>query len=254
MLVGHEERLLHRLWRDRHERGAGLLNPGKRAVHRLHLPAAERIPSSPKETHHQPPTTQQLRGRNRPSILIGKEKLRDPRSHGKRLRGQPLRFEVRNHASMHGQRLSRHVLSDLRLSLSQNLAQRTRLVVSFLFEGSPLHKGSFVGRWLSAKAQRSDISVRIEGRGHSILARSVRWVGIPQMPRSRDLSETNGRRRGYYIPGIFIPASRRAKLGFPICLNIFFICAYCRSRLFTSCTLVPDPRAMRFRRLPLITS
>ena len=29
-----------------------------------------------------------------------------------------------------------------------------------------------------------------------------------------------------YIPGSFIPAIRRAKLGLPICLNIFFICAY----------------------------
>src|SRR5579864_1751147 len=58
----------------------------------------------------------------------------------------------------------------------------------------------------------------------------------------------------FYIPGNFIPASRRAKLGLPICLNIFFICAYWRRRLFTSCTVVPDPRAMRLRRLPLMTS
>jgi hypothetical protein len=57
-----------------------------------------------------------------------------------------------------------------------------------------------------------------------------------------------------YIPGNFIDASRRAKLGFPICLNIFLICAYCRSKLLTSCTVVPDPRAIRFRRLPLIDS
>ena len=57
-----------------------------------------------------------------------------------------------------------------------------------------------------------------------------------------------------YIPGNFIPAILRAKLGLPICLNIFFICAYWRSRLFTSCTLVPEPREMRLRRLPLITS
>jgi hypothetical protein len=57
-----------------------------------------------------------------------------------------------------------------------------------------------------------------------------------------------------YIPGNFIPAMRRAKLGLPICLNIFFICAYWRSRLLTSCTLVPEPRAMRLRRLPLMTS
>src|SRR6266852_3244298 len=57
-----------------------------------------------------------------------------------------------------------------------------------------------------------------------------------------------------YMPGNFIPAIRRAKLGLPICLNIFFICAYCRSRLLTSCTLVPEPRAMRFRRLPLMAS
>jgi len=53
-----------------------------------------------------------------------------------------------------------------------------------------------------------------------------------------------------YIPGNFIPAILRAKLGLPICLNIFFICAYCRSRLLTACTLVPEPRAMRVRRLP----
>ena len=57
-----------------------------------------------------------------------------------------------------------------------------------------------------------------------------------------------------YTPGSFIPASLRAKLGLPICLNIFFIWAYWRSRLFTSWIVVPDPRAMRLRRLPLMTS
>src|SRR5260221_10247687 len=57
-----------------------------------------------------------------------------------------------------------------------------------------------------------------------------------------------------YIPGIFIPAMRRAKLGLPICLNIFFIWAYWRRRLLTSCTLVPLPRAMRLRRFSLMTS
>ena|SRR5436305_10196278 len=57
-----------------------------------------------------------------------------------------------------------------------------------------------------------------------------------------------------HIPGSFIPASLRAKLGFPISLNIFLICTYCLRRLFTSCTVVPDPRAIRLRRLPLITS
>src|SRR5438094_516968 len=46
----------------------------------------------------------------------------------------------------------------------------------------------------------------------------------------------------FYIPGNFIPASLRAKLALPICLNILRICAYWRSRLFTSCTLVPEPR------------
>ena len=40
--------------------------------------------------------------------------------------------------------------------------------------------------------------------------------------------------RGYvrihcYIPGSFIPASLLPKLALPICLNIFFICAYWRS-------------------------
>ena len=53
------------------------------------------------------------------------------------------------------------------------------------------------------------------------------------------------------MPGIFMPASLRAKLGLPICLNIFFICAYWRRRLFTSWMVVPEPRAMRFLRLPL---
>jgi hypothetical protein len=38
-----------------------------------------------------------------------------------------------------------------------------------------------------------------------------------------------------YIPGMpFMLARRRMKLGLPICLNIFFICAYWRSRLLTS--------------------
>jgi hypothetical protein len=57
-----------------------------------------------------------------------------------------------------------------------------------------------------------------------------------------------------YIPLMPMPASRRAKLGLPICLNILRICAYCFSRLFTSLTLVPEPRAMRLRREPLMAS
>ncbi len=62
------------------------------------------------------------------------------------------------------------------------------------------------------------------------------------------------RSRRPHIPGSFIPASLRAKLALPICLNILRIWAYCRSRLLTSCTLVPEPREMRLRRLPLMTS
>ena len=38
------------------------------------------------------------------------------------------------------------------------------------------------------------------------------------------------------------------------CFIIFLSCAYCFSKRFTSCTLVPLPRAMRWRREPLITS
>src|SRR5580698_4606427 len=40
----------------------------------------------------------------------------------------------------------------------------------------------------------------------------------------------------------------------PICLKTFAICAYWRRRLFTSCTSVPLPLAMRLRREPLIIS
>src|ERR1035441_7680925 len=47
------------------------------------------------------------------------------------------------------------------------------------------------------------------------------------------------------MPGIFIPANRRAKLGLPMLLNILRICAYWRSSWFISWTLVPEPRAMR---------
>jgi len=37
-------------------------------------------------------------------------------------------------------------------------------------------------------------------------------------------------------------------------LNCFFIIAYCLRSWFTCWTLVPDPRAIRLRRLPLIAS
>jgi len=57
-----------------------------------------------------------------------------------------------------------------------------------------------------------------------------------------------------YMPGIFIPDRRLAKLGLDMDLNILRICAYWRSRLLTSGTLVPEPRAMRFRRDPLMAS
>ncbi len=43
----------------------------------------------------------------------------------------------------------------------------------------------------------------------------------------------------------------RANPPLPICLNILAICAYCRSSWFTSCTVVPEPAAMRLRRVPL---
>jgi hypothetical protein len=96
-----------------------------------------------------------------------------------------------------------------------------------------------------------------------------------QLPRDRNLSgrQRNSKRPEFlqgvrtaprscssnletlpHIPGIFIPAIRLAKLGLPIDLNILRICAYCRSRLFTSGTLVPEPRAIRLRREPLMAS
>jgi hypothetical protein len=74
---------------------------------------------------------------------------------------------------------------------------------------------------------------------------------LPSPSQIRQICELGA---SFYIPGSFIPAILRAKLGLPICLNIFFICAYWRSRLLTSCTVVPEPREMRLRRLPLITS
>src|SRR5258708_4111889 len=56
------------------------------------------------------------------------------------------------------------------------------------------------------------------------------------------------------MPGNFMPASFLPKLALPMSLNILRIWAYWRRSWFTSCTLVPEPRAMRLRRLPLITS
>ena len=53
------------------------------------------------------------------------------------------------------------------------------------------------------------------------------------------------------MPGIFIPASLFEKLGFDMVLNILRIWAYWRRSWLTSCTLVPEPRAMRLRREPL---
>jgi len=80
--------------------------------------------------------------------------------------------------------------------------------------------------------------------------RATHW-NTPRFLRGVGVFSKN---QGGYIPGSFIPASRRAKLGFPICLNILRIWAYCRSRLFTSGTLVPEPRAIRLRREPLMAS
>jgi hypothetical protein len=59
----------------------------------------------------------------------------------------------------------------------------------------------------------------------TVAGRRLALWGSPLRTRSSGLA---------YIPGSFIPASLRAKLGLPICLNIFLICAYWRSRLFTS--------------------
>src|SRR5579872_3203874 len=91
---------------------------------------------------------------------------------------------------------------------------------------------------------------------HFIIAAAQMWQGSFGCIALHSVEHNSAQddNPGVYIPGIFIPAMRRAKLGFPICLNIFFICAYWRSKLLTSCTVVPEPRAMRLRRLPLITS
>ena len=121
-------------------------------------------------------------------------------------------------------RLRRNVLRDQFLALGKNLAQRTDVSVrTGFFERSPFHNE----QWPVFGDQKGKKPVL--ATDHQLLTTA-------------------------YIPGNFIPAILRAKLGLPICLNIFFICAYWRSRLFTSCTLVPEPREMRLRRLPLITS
>ena len=52
---------------------------------------------------------------------------------------------------------------------------------------------------------------------------------------------------------LIIPASPRVNPGLPMDLNILRIWAYWRSRWLTCWTVVPEPRAMRLRRLPLIT-
>ena len=44
------------------------------------------------------------------------------------------------------------------------------------------------------------------------------------------------------------------KLDFDMLLNILRIWAYWRRSWLTSCTLVPEPRAMRLRREPLMAS
>src|SRR6185437_15441520 len=52
-----------------------------------------------------------------------------------------------------------------------------------------------------------------------------------------------------------MPMARRWSIPpLPTPLNIFRICAYWRSSWFTSCTVVPDPLAIRFRRLPEMIS
>ena len=138
--------------------------------------------------------------------------------------GEAAHFKLGHSLSVNRLRVRRSVLRDHALALSEDFPQRTQIVRVRLLEGAPFHKSS--GQWSVT---------RQNGSGHD-------------GPLHTDTS------RGLYIPGIFIPASLRMKLPLPICLNIFFIWAYWRSRLLTSCTVVPEPRAMRLRRLPLITS
>ena len=98
---------------------------------------------------------------------------------------------------------------------------------------------------------RSLRSAKMLAQGPEVRAGSRFFEGTPFHKAAR-LSQLI--RLELYIPGNFIPASLRAKLALPICLNILRIWAYWRSKLLTSCTLVPEPREMRLRRLPLITS
>src|SRR5208337_2508399 len=146
-------------------------------------------------------------------------------------------LELSDSLGMSGLRLRRNILRDQLFALGEDVVQSapvktgTRFFVPPPFHVSSCHVGSF---------QLLVISCQLAIRG-------AEMTGRASLDRADECVRP-------YIPGSFIPASLLAKLALPICLNIFFICAYWRSRLLTSCTLVPEPRAMRLRRLPLMTS
>src|SRR5580704_7059507 len=234
VLIVHKERLLHGLRGNGDERCSRLLNLRQNEIHGFHLPHAKRAPAPADEAEDKTPFKKQFGGRNNLAIVI--LQLEAWRLGADRKNGSCEIFllEFSNNLSVNRLRLGRNIPGDQFLALSENIAQGSDFCLrARLFERTPLHRGrQELSKNIGSKSTRAFLSTH----------------------RSNWELDTGNWQLIFYIPGIFIPASLRAKLGLPICLNIFFICAYWRRRLFTSCTVVPDPRAMRLRRLPLITS
>jgi FKBP-type peptidyl-prolyl cis-trans isomerase FklB len=109
-----------------------------------------------------------------------------------------------------------------------------------------------MGNWPNGNRQ----VVRGNLRDLKMANRESPTANRPQPTPNRPQPIANGQSpaANFQVPGSFRPARRRPKLAFPMSLNILRICAYWRKSWFTSWTLVPEPRAMRLRRLPLMAS
>ena len=141
MLIVHEERLLHRLWRNSDESRPGLMNLRQDEIHGLHLPHTKRTPSPADEADYQASFRQQVRRRNELAVVVRKFERRRRCSDRQDVRSKVSRFQVSDRQGVNRLRLRRNVLGDQFPALGEDLRsgrRASRTLVGFL-QRSPLH-------------------------------------------------------------------------------------------------------------------
>src|SRR5579864_4422191 len=194
------------------------------------------------------------------SVVIGEFKRWGCRSNLKAAFRDAGLLQFFDHARMNGLNVYRNILRDELFPFGVDFAERSRFsLLCRLFQRTPFHKNlSALSCQHSAKPNhlsfRTASAVRNLQYADSSNLKVLGMTMAPVLLAAKAGIALSMRGLAAFSYPIFMPASLRSMLPLPICLNIFRIWAYWRRRLLTSCTVLPDPRAIRLRRLPLITS